>query len=144
MIRPNGTISADQARLLLQRFRDLNLGPTGIEVSERGRVLVRGCLSLDHPVENGVRYALSSEQGERVLRIRWQDERLVLQLATPDLAQPENAPCTGEFDVALSCDGLGRVAAPEIGARLRLEDSDARGIEHFLRRIVRTVYAQAG
>jgi hypothetical protein len=144
VIRPNGTVTAEQARLLLQRFRDLNLGPTGIEITDKGRVVVSGCLSLDHPVENGVRYAVTGESGDRVLRIHWQNERLVLQLAPTELAQDEDLPSTGEMDVPLSCDGLGRVSAPDLGARLNLEDGSARDIEHFLRRIVRAMYAQAG
>ncbi len=144
MIRPNGTVTAEQARLLLQRFRDLNLGPTGIEVSDKGRVTVSGCISLDHPVENGVRYAVTGEQGDRVLRIQWRDEHLVLQLAAPELSHGAGLPGTGEINVPLSCDGLGRVSAPDLGARINLEDGTARDIEHFLRRIVRAVYAQAG
>lgn len=144
MIRPNGTVTAEQARLLLQRFRDLNLGPTGIEVTDKGRVVVSGCLSLDHPVENGVRYAVTGERGDRVLRIHWRNERLILQLAAPELSQDGSLPGTGQIDVPLSCDGLGRVSAPQLGARLSLEEGTARDIEHFLRRIVRAVYSQAG
>ena len=142
MIRPNGTITAEQARSLLRSFRDLNLGPAGIEVTDRGRVVVSGCLSLDHPVENGVRYAVRGEEGERVLTIQWKDERLLLQLTSP-LAGPSNDSCLGELDVPLSCDGLGRLAAPDLGARLNLHDSTAIDIEHFLRRIVRAVYSKA-
>lgn len=137
VIHPNGKISAQQARQLLQRFRDLNLGPCGIEVTDRGRILVQGCLSLDHPVETGVRYALKGDDGERVLSIHWTKGRLLLELSASESA------AAGQLEVPLACDGLGRVAAPELGARLHLEDSDARDIEHFLRRIVRAVYSKA-
>lgn len=142
MIRPNGTISAEQARALLRSFRDLNLGPAGIEVTDQGRVVVSGCLSLDHPVENGVRYAIHGEQGKRVLSIQWKDERLLLQLSAPTPGAIP-ASCASELNVPLSCDGLGRLSAPELGARLNLDESDAKDIEHFLRRIVRAVYSQA-
>jgi hypothetical protein len=143
VIRPNGTITAEQARSLLRSFRDLNLGPAGIEVSDRGRVVVSGCLSLDHPVESGVRYALHGEQGERVLNIQWKDERLRLQLSPP-LHGMGPAASPGELDVPLSCDGLGRLSSPELGARLNLDNSDAMDIEHFLRRIVRAIYSKVG
>ena len=139
VIRPNGIVTAEQARGLLRRFRDLNLGPCGIEVSDRGRVVVSGCLSIDAPVEGGVRYSLREVEGERMLVIQWDDDRLVLRLTAAD-----DSAIDGELGVQLSCDGLGRVSAPELGARLHLESSDARHIEHFLRRIVRAVYAQAG
>jgi len=139
--RPNGTASAEQARWLLRRFRDLNLGPCGIEVADLGRVVVAGCLSLDHPVESGVRYCLREKQGERVLRIHWDGDRLVLQLSpTGDMT----VVAENELGVPLSCDGLGRLSAPRLGARLHLEQAGAVEIEHFLRRIVRAVYSRAG
>ena len=135
VIRPNASISPEQARRLLRRFRDLNLGPCGIEVSEQARVTVAGCLSLDHPVEGGVRYSLREEEGaERVLDIRWRKGRLALCL------EPDAEQC---LDVELACDGLGRLAAPDLGARMHLERANPREIEHFLRRIVRAVYARA-
>ena len=49
-----------------------------------------------------------------------------------------------ELDVALSCDGFGRVSAPDLGARLDLDGAAARDVEHFLRRIVKAVYSNAG
>lgn len=141
VIRPNGTVTAEQARQLLQRFRDLNLGPCGIEVTDHGRVTVAGCLSVDHPVENGVRYSIKEVDGERVLLIQWTDEQLLLKLSAPDNGDESSA---GELGVPLACDGLGRLSAPELGARLHLEQAGPMDIEHFLRRIVRAVYSQAG
>ncbi len=141
MIRPIGNISSEQARGLLRRFRDLNLGPCGIEVGTNERVTVSGCLSLDHPVERGVRYSLHEDCGtERVLGIHWTEGRLVICLGNEE-GQDDHM--TGELDVPLGCDGLGRISAPELGARLHLRNSDARDVEHFLRRIVRAVYAKA-
>lgn len=142
VIRPSGNISAEQVRGLLRRFRDLNLGPCGIEVASNARVTVAGCLSLDHPVERGVRYSLHEPNGaQRVLGIRWVENHLVIQLLTNDA---HDAPLHEELDVQLDCDGLGRIAAPVLGARLHLRDSEAKDVEHFLRRIVRAVYAKAG
>lgn len=141
VIRPTGNISAEQARGLLRRFRDLNMGPCGIDVGSNARVTVEGCLSLDHPVERGVHYGLRESGGEeRVLDIRWDENHLVIQLVA-------KRACTASsdegFDVQLGCDGLGRISAPDLGARLHLRDSDAKDVEHFLRRIVRAAYAKA-
>lgn len=141
VIRPNGSVNAEQARHLLQRFRDLNLGPCGIDISEGSRVVIAGCLSLDHPVERGVRYCLQDDAGnERVLSILWSEPQLDIRLShdrSPDSGDAE------QLDVALGTDGLGRLSAPDLGARLNLEKSEAKDIEHFLRRIVRAVYSRA-
>jgi hypothetical protein len=140
VIRPNGTVNAEQARLLLRSFRDLNLGPCGIDVAQGKRVTVSGCISIDHPVERGVRYLVQGEDGaERVLAIYWTEDRLQLHLRRD---RRPDSPIDEERDVELSCDGLGRLSAPDLGARMHLEDSDPREIEHFLRRIVRAVYAR--
>lgn len=141
MIHPNGTVSAEQARTLLQRFRDLNLGPCGIDVAPGDRVVLAGCLSLDAPVERGVRYCVQDEAGrERVLSIAWADSHLDIRL-TADRT-PES-PERGRLDVNLGTDGLGRLSAPALGARLNLEGSEPKDFEHFLRRIVRAVYSRA-
>ena len=140
MIRPNGMVSGEQARQLLRRFRDLNLGPCGIDVAKGERVVVSGCISLDHPVERGVRYCLQSCDGsERVLGIAWNEGQLHLHLSrdrTPD------SPIVEKLEVELGCDESGRLSAPELGARMNPEETDPREIEHFLRRIVRAVCAQ--
>jgi len=139
VIHPNRSISPDQGRGLLQRFRDLNLGPCGIDVGDQARVTVAGCLSLDHPVEGGVRYSLLEPSGaQRVLGIQWSDGRLEIGLS----AEVEPG-ASSSFGVTLGRDGLGRIAAPELGARLDLERPDAKEVEHFLRRIVRAAYARA-
>ncbi len=142
MIRPNGSVSSEQARRLLQRFRDLNLGPCGIDIAPGSRVVLAGCLSLDAPVERGVRYCVQDDEGnERVLSILWAENQLDIRLShdrSPD------SPSTEQLDVILGTDGLGRLSAPHLGARLHLEQSEPKDIEHFLRRIVRAVYAQAG
>lgn len=141
MIRPNRKISGEQARRLLQRFRDLNLGPCGIDVSRSARVTVAGCLSVDHPVEGGVRYRVQEAEGEeQVLAIHWEEGQLVLRLRS---RSDNRALVQEEIEVELGCDGLGRVAAPQLGARLHLDRTEPRDIEHFLRRIVRVMYTRA-
>ena len=141
VIHPTGTVSPEQARALLQRFRDLNLGPCGIDVAPGDRVVLAGCLSLDAPVERGVRYCVQDEAGgERVLSIAWAESHLDIRL-TADRAP--DSPERSQLDVNLGTDGLGRLSAPTLGARLSLEGSEPKDIEHFLRRIVRAVYAQA-
>lgn len=136
VIRPTGTVSDEQARRLLRRIRDLNLGPAGIEVSDHGRVVVDGCLSIDAPVEGGVRYRLQDGGVERLLLLCCEGSLLRIRLGS------EDSGAANELGVQLSCDGLGRVSALELGARLHLEQAGARDIEHFLRRIVRAVYAR--
>ena len=141
VIRPNGTISSEQARRLLRRVRDLNLGPCGIEVRDNERITVAGCLSLDHPVEMGVRYSLHEDSGrERVLGLSWNEGRLVIELIANEA---DGSIVSAPIDVELGCDGLGRIAAPGLGARLHLANADAREVEHFLRRVVRAVYSRA-
>ncbi len=141
MIRPSGSVNSEQVRLLLQRFRDLNLGPCGIDVAHGSRVVIEGCLSLDHPVELGVRYGVRDEAGRgRVLNIFWDEAQLDISLSDGDTPQARELE---HLDVDLGTDDLGRLEAPELRARLSLENSDARDVEHFLRRIVRAVYSQA-
>ncbi|HIG11504.1 MAG: hypothetical protein ABGY71_08995 [bacterium] len=140
MIRPAGSATDRQARQLLRSFRDLNLGPCGIDVGKGSRVLVVGCLSVDAPVERGVRYSVRDSAGvERLLEIYCNETNLDIQLSS---ATTENARVA--LGVQLATDGLGRLSAPELGARLRLRNSNTRTVEHFLRRIVRAAFAQAG
>lgn len=139
MIRLEHNLNSGQARELLRKFRDLNLGPCGIEVARHERVEVRGCLSLDHPVERGVRYRLIGVDGsEQSLRIAWEGENLRLSLRN---GLDIEAPITIELDADLRCDRFGRVASARLNARLDPIAPLERELEHFLRRIVRVVYA---
>ena len=139
MIRLEHSLNAGQARELLRRFRDLNLGPCGIEVAREERVEVRGCLSLDSPVERGVRYRLVGVDGsEQSLRIAWEEERLSLTLRG---GLDVDAPVLLELEADVGCDRYGRVASTTLGARLDPVAPVERELEHFLRRIVRAVYA---
>jgi len=141
VLRPNGRISPEQCRVLLRRIRDLNLGHCGIDVAQGERVLLSGCISIDHPVELGVRYVVQDGGGvERILAIHCEDGYLRLLLRRD---RRPDSPIVEELSVELGCDGLGRVAAPELAARIDLDVSEAREVEHFLRRIVRAVYTKA-
>jgi hypothetical protein len=139
MIRLEHNLNSGQARELLRKFRDLNLGPCGIEIAPHERVEVRGCLSLDHPVERGVRYRMVGVDGsDQSLRISWEGENLHLTLRNGlDL----EAPIALELDADLGCDRFGRVASTRLNARLDPVAPLERELEHFLRRIVRAVYA---
>lgn len=140
VIRPNGRISPEQCRVLLRRIRDLNLGHCGIDVAPGERVQVSGCISVDHPVELGVRYIVQGSDGvERILAIHCDDGHLRLHLRRD---RRPDSPIVEELGVELGCDGLGRLSAPELAARIDLDASEAREVEHFLRRIVRAVYTK--
>jgi len=139
MIRLEHNLNQVQARELMRQFRDLNLGPCGIEVAPDERVEVQGCLSLDHPAERGVRYRIVGVDGsEQVLRIDWDGTDLRLTLRT---GIEQNAEICQELGVDLRCDRFGRVGSSHLGVRMDPIAPQARELEHFLRRIVRAVYA---
>ncbi len=140
MLRFEQNLNDCQARSLLRLVRDLNLGPCGIEVTPNERVQVTGCISLDHPVESGVRYCLQEEDGaERILRMVWgEGSRLHLSLIS---GRQQADIITRELEVELRSDRHGRISAPELGARLDPVGAREREVEHFLRRIVRAICA---
>ena len=124
------------ARDLLRRLRDLNLGACGIEVSGEERVRLEGCLSLDAPVERGVRYRLVDAAGRPlVLDIAFREGRLRLAL------DPEEGARGVPREVDVLADRFGRLAVPELAARLDPESHPERGLERFLRRLVRGAFA---
>jgi len=124
--------SPRHARCLLRKLRDLNLADARISIQAGVDVAIRGCLSLDAPVERGVRYRLQDQGGERILTLAMCEGGLEIQLSG-----------TGgrRLEIELFLDGAGRAAAPELGARLNVDENDPRAYEHFLRRVVRGVYA---
>lgn len=128
-------LEAREARALLRALRDLNLGAARIELSPDERVEVGGCLSLDGPVERGVRYLLRRGDGRgQVLAIVLEEDRLSMRLESAD---DPCAPPTRVASVRLLADPFGRVTVPGLGARLDLRRPTARELEHFLRRLVR-------
>jgi len=136
MIRLNRALSDVHVRILLRRIRDLNLGPCGVAVSGGEHVSLAGCLSLDAPVERGVRYSIVRAAGEQVVSIDWTGSALALTLCDGDRL---DAPVARELAVELALDEHGRILAPALGARIDLGRIDALEIEHFLRRLVRGV-----
>lgn len=127
-------LPSDKARLLLRRLRDLNLNAGPVAVTRVLGVIFAGCSSLDGPAEGGVRYRLRRSDGtEGMLEIGWRDSNLELSL--------EGTTRTDRRVIAVpvTCDRKGRACARKIGARITPESTDRRELEHFLRRIVRSI-----
>jgi hypothetical protein len=57
------------------------------------------------------------------------------------LTGPEPSTCDRRLALRVTCDRQGRACARDVGARVMPDTSDARELEHFLRRIVRAVFA---
>jgi len=130
-------LSGARARCLLRHLRDLNLTSERVEIGSEHTVYVEGCLSLDSPVERLLLYRLrTQEQGELSLAIRWDGDALQLSLAPP-----AGGPAERERTVELFAQGARWVTAPELRARVEPESSEPRQLEHFMRRLVRGVYA---
>lgn len=128
------TLPADKARTLLRRLRDLNLTAGPVAVTHDLWVVIGGCISLDGPAENGVRYRLRQQDGgERTLEIGWRGSRLALSLRGR-----QDDECR-DLDVPVTCDRRGRACVRAIGARVGPESTDRRELEHFLRRVVRAL-----
>jgi hypothetical protein len=130
------TVSEEEARALLRKLRDLNLFAGPIAITRRAHLTIAGCLSLDGPAENGVRYRLRTPDGsEGTLEIVGCPSGFALSLrGTSDPAR--------EMRVEMTCDHLGRTCAREAGARVSPDTCDARELEHFLRRLVRALFTR--
>lgn len=127
-------LSADRARTLLRRLRDLNLVAGPVALSRGAYVSIAGCLSLDGPAEAGVRYLLRFVDGtERTLEIGWNGIGLVMSVLGPGSSDLRT------LRVPVSCDADGRACAPAIGARVTPDTTNRRELEHFLRRVVRSI-----
>lgn len=124
--------SPRHARGLLRKLRDLNLAVARVRIQDGVDVAIQGCLSLDAPVERGVLYRLHDGDCERVLSLNMCEGGLEIRLSGPGERR---------LEVGLTLDGAGRTASPELSARLDVEENDPRAYEHFLRRVVRGVYA---
>ncbi|HJO26960.1 MAG TPA: hypothetical protein QF730_06915 [Planctomycetota bacterium] len=137
---PPTPLSDFQARQLLRRLRDANLSGGAVAVSGGLTVALGGCLSLDGPVEQGVRYRLRLADGaERVLDLAWQEARLSVCLRLPRSTQPEH-----QLALALDLDGEGRASSSLLAARMDPEANDPGEIDRFLRRLVRGIFGRAG
>lgn len=129
-------LSAEKARALLRKLRDLNLNAGPVAVKRDLAVFLGGCLSLDFPAETGVRYRVRTTDGrEGLLELLWGARGLELNSFGPQPFAPR-----GNLRIAMREDRQGRAFATELGARVRPETTDRRELEHFLRRVVRTVF----
>jgi len=135
-------LTGAKARALLRKLRDLNLTSGPVAVGRRACVQLAGCLSLDAPVEKGVRYRVQQSDGTTcLLELAWSGN--TLSLAAGELGQvlpPERQPPLQRLDVPVICDRRGRACAPKLGARVDPESCDTRELEHFLRRVVKTMF----
>jgi len=130
-------LSGAQARCLLRHLRDLNLTSERVEIGSEHTVYVEGCLSLDSPIERMLLYRLRTpEEGELSLVIRWDGDALLLSLVPPS-----GGPAERERKIALFSHDERWVTAPELRARVDPESNEPRQLEHFMRRLVRGVYA---
>jgi hypothetical protein len=128
------------ARELLRRLRDVNLEHRNLRADRGTMVSIGGCLSLDEPVEEDLRYRLAIEgAGEHVLRIGWAGGLLRLELARHATGE---ARTRLEVPLLLGCDG--RATVPACRARIDPETPDRRAVEHFLRRVVRSAVVVQG
>ena len=127
-------LSEEKTRALLRKLRDLNLSAGPIALSSRARVALAGCASTDAPAESGVRYRMRLEDGrDGLLEIRARPDGLEVRLSG---TQEER-----RLALPVTCDRQGRACARSVGARVAPETCDARALEHFLRRLVRAVFA---
>lgn len=129
-------LTAEKARSLLRKLRDLNLSSGPVAVNKSGWVKLAGCLSLDAPVEKGVRYRVAKSDGiVSLLEIAWTGSTLEVVASQLDVAHPVT-----KLDVGVTCDRKGRACAKALGARVHPESCDRRELEHFLRRVVKTLF----
>jgi hypothetical protein len=126
-------LSEEKTRALLRKLRDLNLSAGPIALSSSARVALAGCVSTDAPAESGVRYRLRLDDGR--------DGCLEIQARREGLDVRVYGAVERQLALSVTCDRQGRACARSVGARVAPETSDARALEHFLRRIVRAVFA---
>jgi hypothetical protein len=141
--------SADKARTLLRKLRDLNLSTGPIAVRENLTACLAGCSSLDAPAESGVRYRVRMNDSTEVLmELAWTAAGLELALTGPGVTAmigPNATGATGtsstlaKMCVPVTCDRRGRACVKKLGARVSPDSTNERQLEHFLRRAVRTL-----
>lgn len=122
-------LTPSRARELLRRLRDLDLRTPDVRIRTDVAVRIDGCLSVDAPVEHGVRYRLIGPDGR--------EHRLCIRIDGADL---ELTLDEDPLRVELRVDDAGRTASPSLSARLA-DSPDSRAVEHFMRRIVRGLFA---
>jgi hypothetical protein len=135
-------LTGEHARSLLRKLRDLNLTSGPVAVGRQVCVELAGCLSLDAPVEKGVRYRILRDDGSTdLLEIGWQGDALSVAAGELGPHSPlERIAPLRRLHVAVTCDRKGRACAKALGARVDPESCDRRALEHFLRRVVKTMF----
>ena len=119
---------------LLRRLRDLNLAAHRVAVRRDATVTLDGCLSLDAPVELGVRYRVLDEAGTpSTLHLRIVNGELEARVSSAGNERRIAAPFVR--------DETGRTALPTLAVRVAEGSNDPRAYEHLLRRVVRGLYA---
>jgi len=123
---------ARRLRMLLRKLRDLNLTVRRLAVAKDSWVRLSGCLSVDRPIESGVSYRLTSDTGaEYTLELLPGETELIVNLAGSDRSHSIAVPFELEAEGILRSD--------ELAARVDATTVERRDLEHFMRRIVRTV-----
>ncbi len=125
---------ARATRRLLRKLRDVNLGAQRVAIRPDLTVSFAGCLTLDAPVEMGVRYLLRGKHDERqTLTLKADGIDLDICLQTDE----------GELHLCapMGLDEKGRAVSEAISARISVEEGERRDYERFLRRVIRGVYA---
>ncbi|MDA1265842.1 MAG: hypothetical protein O2816_12245 [Planctomycetota bacterium] len=126
-------ITDSDARSILRRLRDLNLA-TRLTIARGRNVELYGCASLDTPVERGVSYRVREDEDQAILRLEAHGADLDIRLE--HAGQPDR-----QLHLELGRDEAGRALARSILARIDISGGNARDFEHFLRRLVRGLYA---
>jgi len=117
---------------LLQRFRDLNLADGVVNLSGGEKVRIKGCTSLDHPVERGVRYSLSYEDGKTgIVELEWRDGRIHTNRSKGPAI---DHPCGTSF--GLNGHPMGLVEISSLRAAIDLSSASSEDFEVLLGRIV--------
>lgn len=135
-------LPCEKARALLRKLRDLNLTSGPVAVGRRACVEFAGCLSLDAPVEKGVRYRVQQSDGTTgLLELAWNEGALSVAAGELSPMLPlDRLPPMRRLEVPVTRDRQGRACAPKLGARVDPESCDTRALEHFLRRVVKTMF----
>jgi hypothetical protein len=135
MVFSGSELKPAHLRALLCKLRDADLHRRHVALAGSRRVSIEGCLSLDSPVGQALRYLLRWPNGaEEVLEIDAAGGRLTVKVSGRD-GQANGEPRS----VALTTDERGRATASAWRARIDPENAGLRELDRFLRRIVRAV-----
>ncbi|MFT5285587.1 MAG: hypothetical protein ACI8TQ_001752 [Planctomycetota bacterium] len=136
MVTSDNPVSPAGLRTLLRKLRDADLHKRHIAITGKMRVSIEGCLSLDSPVEQALRYLLRWPDGsEEVLWLAAEGQDLGVWLS-----DPYGKKMGQKHTIALFRDENGRATAPAWRARVDPKSAGTRELGHFLRRLVRGLF----